>query len=184
MFDKTKKLLDDRACDRALLKISEGNPEALSVIYRLYGRMILSVAFQVLKNYHDAEDALQDVLLSVAQNADKYKTGTNARAWVMAITRNLSLNALKAKKDNISYDLLDNNQAVSDDSASGSFQSVIIDDALHTLSEDEQMIVKLKLYTGLSHTEIASVMNISRACAEKRYERAIKKLREYFMKGQ
>jgi len=170
---------DDMVCDRAIISVAKGNTEALSVIYRTYGRMIVSVAYQIVKNQQDAQDVLQDVLLCIAKKAAKYKPSTNPRAWVMTITRNLALNAVKANRTHASFEELTDCDLVRT-AHNFAEEHVILDDALRTLSDEERLIVKLKTYIGLSHAEIASVLEITESNAQKRYERAIAKLRTYF----
>ena len=184
MFKKAKKITDDLACNKALHEIAKGNAQALSVIYQIYGRMILSVAFQILHNEQDAEDVLQDVMLLINKNAEKYHAGTNPRAWVMTVTRNRAMNVLKRKREYQSIDELEHDSSVSTDFDSELIQSTTLEAAFHSLSKEEQMTVKLKLFVGLSHAEIASVMKVSKACSEKRYERAIQKLQNDLKRGE
>ena len=49
---------------------------------------------------------------------------------------------------------------------------------ISSLSKTEQEIVTLKIVGGLSHKEIGSVLSITASAAQKRYERAIRTLRE------
>lgn len=182
MFDKIQRIRDDRVCDYALIAIAEGNLEALSVIYKLYGRMIMSISLQITKNIHDAEDVLQDVMLKISKYSNQYQKHTNPRAWVMALTRNTAIDYQKTQSREISYD------AIADElhnsctlETEPSFQTLLTD-ALSTLSEIDQSIVRMKLYVGLSHAEIASVLNLTKSATEKRYERALKKVQDYFKK--
>lgn len=182
MFDKIQRIRDDRTCDNALIAIAEGNLEALSIIYKLYGRMIMSISLQITKNSYDAEDVLQDVMLKISRCANQYQKHTNPRAWVLALARNTAIDYQKAKSKEIAYDDIADelhNSCTSD--AEPSFQTLLMD-ALSTLSEIDQSIVRMKLYVGLSHAEIASVLNLTKSATEKRYERALKKVQEYFNK--
>ena len=52
-------------------------------------------------------------------------------------------------------------------------------DLLAVLSPEERELVVLRLYHGLSHGEIAETLRISTAAAQKRYHRAIDKLRAH-----
>ncbi len=180
MFDKLQRIKDDRICDNALTAIAEGNLEALSVIYQLYGRMIMSISLQITKNSHDAEDVLQDVMLKISQYAHQYQKHTNPRAWVLALARNTAIDYQKANAKEVTYDDI---PAVAHTTyiPDPSVQTLLMD-ALSALSETDQSIVRMKLYAGLSHKEIASVLNLTKAATEKRYERALKKVQDYFNK--
>ena len=52
-------------------------------------------------------------------------------------------------------------------------------DALNTLSDEEKLIVKLRIYAGLSHSEIANVIEKNTVSVRKKYQRALEKLKKY-----
>lgn len=51
-------------------------------------------------------------------------------------------------------------------------------DMLSVLSDEDRLIVTLRLYENLSYGEIARVMNVSAVAVQKRYRRALTKLRK------
>ncbi len=170
---------EDEACDRALVAIAQGKKEALDVIYTAYGRMICSAAYQILRSTEDAEDVLQDVLIRVGENAFRYTPNSNPRAWVMSIAKNITLDLLRKRHGEISLEEMPPHESLE---AKGydSEEMILLRDALQALSPEERLIVNLKTYAGLSHKEIADVLKITPEGAQKRYERAIGKLRKYF----
>ena len=58
--------------------------------------------------------------------------------------------------------------------------ALLVLEAMKTLSETEQMIVSLYLYSGLKQTEIAKVLNIPYLSVRSKYGYAIRKLKRYF----
>lgn len=172
-----KNLISNAACESAVKSIAEGDINALSVIYDHMYRQIYSVSWAILKNHMDAEDNLQNTLCEIVKCAASYKKG-NARAWIIAIARNTALNFAKAKRSCFSLEDYENDTlSVPPDSP---FDSVICFDALNSLSDEEREIIVLKIYAGLKHKEIAALLNITAASAEKKYQRALRKLKEYF----
>lgn len=176
MFDRQ---IDNSVCDKALCELSKGNIHALSVIYDRLGRLILSVAFSILGNPADAEDVLQDTLCDIVSGASGYQKGTNARAWVLAVARNIALT--KAKQKTRFEDLSD--EIPSGDDFSASDDRMLLEQALNRLAPDDRQIVCMKLEAGLTHKEIALITGLSRACVEKRYSRAVSELRTYLSGG-
>jgi RNA polymerase sigma-70 factor (ECF subfamily) len=59
------------------------------------------------------------------------------------------------------------------------FAAVEIMDMLSVLDEEEKQIVLLRLYQEMPYREIAEVMGIKIFAAQKRYQRAISKLKKY-----
>jgi RNA polymerase sigma-70 factor (ECF subfamily) len=174
---KNQRERDDRLCDKALTAIASGDQSGAEVIYRIYGRMIYSVALQILQSHDSAEDVVQEVLVAVMKHAASYKKSTNPRAWVMAIARNKAMDHFRVFKDCLPEETISDRDTISSANVE---ESVLLADALASLSCEERLLVNLKTYIGLSHKEIASVMNITESNAQKRYERAIAKLRRYF----
>ena len=177
-----KKTRDE--CDRAITAVAQGDSDALLVLYRNYGRLIYTVAMNIVKNADEAQDVLQETMLRVLKYARDYRSGTNPSAWVLAITRNCANKVIESRKPANSVDLDDYAFAAISETISDRGTNIeelaVMHDALHTLSDDEQVIIRLKLYVGLSHKEIASVLGIDHAAARKRYQRALEKLKNYY----
>ncbi|MBQ7645652.1 MAG: sigma-70 family RNA polymerase sigma factor [Clostridia bacterium] len=176
----------DHECDKAIAEISRGNKEALSVLYGHYSKMILFVAKSILSSADETEDVLQETMLKVIKHAKTYRAGSNPTAWILSITRNCAKDVLMRKHNDPGLSLDDENNApftntVADERLDIE-KSVLIRDALNTLSDREAAFVKLKYYYGLSYKEIASVYEMNTDAVSKSCRRALKKLRKYFSK--
>lgn len=165
----------DKQADKALCNLSQGDMSGLSAIYDLYGRLILSVAYTIVGNFTDAEDVLQDVMLLLARYAKQYKAGNSPRAYVMSITRHTAINLIKKRKTELSTDEIGDIPA-----RDGKLASVEVQDLLAQLTEEERQIVTLHIYAGLSHRQVAKMLEISTSAAEKKYQRALKKLKKHY----
>ncbi len=61
-------------------------------------------------NTNDAEDLYQDTALRIITNADKYRQGTNFKAWAVTIMRNIFINNYRKKvRRNMIIDQTPNN---------------------------------------------------------------------------
>ena len=78
----------EKACDSALAALAAGDGKALEVLYDRMGRAVLSVAYAVTGNLHDAEDVLSDTLVDAAVGAKGYRCGTGACASAVAACLN------------------------------------------------------------------------------------------------
>jgi RNA polymerase sigma-70 factor (ECF subfamily) len=54
-----------------------------------YGPELLNVAFKWTRHYADAEDLVQDTVVKAFAAWDSFEEGTNVRAWLYCIMRNL-----------------------------------------------------------------------------------------------
>ena len=58
---------------------------------------IYTTALSMTRNKEDAEDLVQDTTLRAYRFFYKFKTGTNFKAWIMTILRNLYINEYRKK---------------------------------------------------------------------------------------
>lgn len=174
---------DDKRLEQALLALGrgerrdDGEPVGLAELYELMGRAIFTTAYVITGHREDAEDILQDTLVEIYQDARFYRPRTNPRAWVLTVTRHTALDAVR-KRTRHATAPLDTAEALPvPPDAHDEFTALW--DLLAVLSPEERELVVLRLYHGLSHGEIAETLRISTAAAQKRYRRAIDKLRAH-----
>lgn len=43
----------------------------------------------IVEDYHMTEDLLHETFIKIMLNIDKYKKGTNVKAWMLSIARNV-----------------------------------------------------------------------------------------------
>ena len=171
-----KRITDDARCNAALAALSKGDKGGLDVIYRTYGRMILSAAYQIVGTTEDAEDVLQDTLIEILMDARLYRPRTNPRAWVLTVTRHTALDAVRKRSRRTTLPMEDTAMTIpAPPDAEGDFAALW--DLLAVLTLEERELVVLRLYHTLPYTEISEALHISVAAAQKRYQRAIDKLK-------
>lgn len=174
---------DDKRLEQALLALGrgerrdDGEPVGLAELYELMGRAIFTTAYVITGHREDAEDILQDTLVEIYQDARFYRPRTNPRAWVLTVTRHTALDAVR-KRTRHATAPLDTAEALPTPPDAHEELSALWD-LLAVLSLEERELVVLRLYHGLSHGEIAETLRISTAAAQKRYRRAIDKLRAH-----
>lgn len=160
-------------CDKAIIAYAKGDSEALSVIFDCMAKMIMATALAITDSREDAEDVLQDTMIGVTRFAGSYQKGTNAKAWILAIARNRSLDLVRKRKGDLPIE-----NAGEQSQPEKGFAELEVMDMLKILDETERQLILFRLYARLSYKEIADIMEISVAAAQKRYQRAIAKLRE------
>lgn len=168
----------NRICDKAIVEFSSGDNDSLSIIYDCMARLIFSSAYAIVGNYQDAEDVLQDTMIEITKYAHTYQKGSNARAWILSMTRHLSIDIVRKRKPSLPIDeeFLKNEFLVSKDE----FSNLDVHDILNILDEDERQLVIFRLYSKIPYKEISKIMDISVSSLQKRYQRAIKKLKNNY----
>lgn len=174
-------IFTNKHCDDALIKLAKGDMSALAVIYDKLGRKIFMLAFSILHDKDSAEDVMQDVFLRLAAEAHTYKEKSNAIAFILTVTRNLSLNLLaKRRRDAAHQRPLESGEEIADSSAELYSEKLGELGALRLLDDDERQIVVMKLDAKMKHKDIAAILGISEDACQKRYRRALEKLRAYY----
>ena len=167
----------NKICDNAIIEFSKGDNAALALIYDAMARMIFSLAYSITRNYQDAEDVLQNTMIEIAKYAHTYRSGSNAKAWILAMARNRSTDVVRKRKIVVSIEDTDTENMP--DTKSDLSQLEVLD-MLSVLDEEERQILILRLYTKMPYKEIAIIMGISIVSAQKKYQRSVKKLKKYY----
>ena len=82
---------------RALLVRKRFN-EAFELVISTYGNRMLGLAFSILGDRAEAEDAVQDVMVRIWRALPQFRGDSAFSTWVYAITRNRCLTMLKQRR--------------------------------------------------------------------------------------
>lgn len=70
--------------------------EFISRDLEIYGDIILRLGYSYMKNIHDSEDILQEVLLKLIEQNNVFEDEDHKKAWIITVTRNICKNKLKS----------------------------------------------------------------------------------------
>ena len=154
-------------------------------LYKNYRKLMFGIAYDILKNEQDAEDAVQDAFFRIAENLDKItdEDSPQARNFAAVITRNVCFNMLR--KRHIEDDI-NETDAQSDMSAEDEFLAAqgveTLERALLSLPEKYRDILYLTVYEDLKLHDAAQLLGITYENAKSRVKRARKKISEFLEK--
>jgi RNA polymerase sigma-70 factor (TIGR02960 family) len=103
--------LVDSSEQSLLARARAGDSEAFASLVAPYRRGIHVHCYRMLGSLHDAEDLLQEVLLSAWRRLDQFEGRSSLRAWLYRIASNACLDALKHRRRRL---LPDSYQAADD----------------------------------------------------------------------
>lgn len=174
---KLNEIFGRRKVEEALKRISEGDMTGLTALYENLGRQIFALVFSIVKNYPDSEDAMQETFAKVTEKINTYRKDGNGRAWIMSIARNIAIDTLRKRKQTVEIESLDYIPDEEDFT-----KAAEINDLLANLEEKDRDVVILKAVNGLKFKEICEIVELSQAATEKRYRRALGKLKKIYNK--
>ena len=121
-------------------------------------------AVTLTKDQEAAKDLLQETMYRALANQEKYSVGTNIKAWLYTIMRNIFINNYRRKsKQNTIFDssdnefLLNHNQHTVDNGAESNLRMKDIFQAIHNLPEIFKQPFML-YFEGYKYHEIADAL--------------------------
>ena len=178
--------------DIMLAALSEDDRDFVSVIFEEYGKQMYSIALDILKNEHDADDALQETMYKIIKYVDKFadddksKIRNKIMIGLRASIRNTSFRNYRKKQNKNKYETdeeeveidIEDESAIVDDIVIKGEDCRKIKEALLGLSSDLQDTVNLAYYCDFSYVEAAKFLGISDNAVRNRLYQARKKLKE------
>lgn len=154
-------------------------------LYKKYKRLMFGIAYDILKNEQDAEDAVQDAFFRISENLDKIgdEESPQARNFAAVITRNVCFNVLRKRhiEDDIDETDVGTDMSVEDEFLAA--QGVeALERAIGALPEKYRDILYLTVYEELSLHNAAELLGITYENAKSRVKRARKKISEFLAK--
>ena len=163
-----------------LLRVASGEKKALEELYHETRAAVYGFSLSITKNPSDSEDILQETYLKIWANSEKYKAKGTPIAWILTITKNLSLMKLREKKKYQDLEPQEWDISFHIDSEAVTIEDRhLLEAALNLLTEEERQIILLHAVSGLKHREIADLLDMALATVLSKYHRGLKKLRKY-----
>lgn len=153
-------------------KLKNHDKEAFIRIYNELKIPVYTIAYRIVGSKEVAEDITQEVFLRLF-SAPPESNVKNPRAWIFAITRNLSIDHLR-KPENLNIDDI---TATLEHNENDIVTKLDVETALQNLSTTEREIITLHLNAGLSFKEIASITKLSLPATFRKYKKALSKLK-------
>ena len=164
--------MDKHELNSLMLLVQKQDETAFEKLYNNCYKGVFSFIYSYVKNYHTAEDLLQDTFIKVKLKADSYTPGSNVSAWILQIAKTTSLDYLK-KESNKEEEL---NEATAGTEEENDFY---LHDLLNeVLEETDRQVVLLHLVHGYKNREIAKILDIPIGTVLWRFNKSMKVLKE------
>jgi RNA polymerase sigma-70 factor (ECF subfamily) len=177
-----------------LERLRTGAPGAVEELIRLYQGKIFNLAMSILRNESDAEEATQDVFMTVIRKVNTFKGNSALYSWMYRICVNTCLMRLRGKRRNDTVAIEefmpvfteDGMHASPMDDWSKEVERKALNEELGTmirkfteeLSEKYRVVFVLSDVEGLSNEETAKILGMTVPAVKSRLHRARLYLRE------
>jgi len=170
-----------------------GDLEAYDELVRRYQERIYATIYHMTSNHEDANDLAQEAFIKAFHALKSFKGGSSFYTWVYRIAVNKTINFLKQRKNKaqMSLDDLDFNAEhdpdlvalISEKTPRREINLAELQEKLNTamqkLSEPHRLVVTLHDVQGLSHEEIANIMECNIGTVRSRLFYARQQLQAY-----
>src|SRR5579863_3754575 len=155
------------------------NDEALAALVEQYAPTLYRVAFSVLRNPSDAEDAVQEAFLRVLRHRDSLDEVRDHRVWLIRIVWNIVLDRKRRAKTRPETDdvaelarVLPSTGLSAEERAAAAEHHAHVLGCVEMLPAKEREVLLLSAFDELSSVEIASVLGITESSVRSRLFRA------------
>jgi|SRR5262245_23198068 len=176
-----------------LARLRAGDEVAYAELVRRESGRLLAVARRILRSEDEAQDAVQDGLLSAFQNLDRFEGNARLSTWLHRIVVNAALMRLRSKKrrreDSIEELLpafaedghhlspVETFRGEAEDEIASAELSAIVRAAIDELPESYRTVLILRDVEGLDTAEAAAALGIGPDATKMRLHRARQALR-------
>ena len=136
-----------------------------------YASELFRLCLVMLKNTHDAEDAVQDTLLSYLQRAPEFASRESERSWLLTVAANRCRDSLRRAKRHPSVSMDELTELGATD------EHALVLDALMALPEKFRLVLTLHYVEGYSTSEIAGMIGRTPSAVKMRLQKG-RRLRE------
>lgn len=166
-------------------KIANGDDATFTELYYASYRQIYGFLLALTKNKEDAEDLLQNTYIRIRNGSHLYRKQGTPMTWMCAVAKNQFLDFVRKKSKGVSVDFDEVEKYVSEGLGTGVKQhkdvenEMVLEKAFEILNKQERTIVVLHMIDGLKHREISKITGIPLSTVLSKYNRSLKKLREF-----
>ena len=164
--------------DRALVeRASAGDREAYERLAREVGDQLLQVAYRILRDLDNAEDAVQRALVAIWRDLPKLRDPDRFEAWAYRVVTRTSLDEARQRRR---HGLVRETVPVEPSEPDASREVVIRDELAHAFDDlrpEHRAVVVLHFYVGLPLTEIAEILGIPYGTVGSRLHYALQRMR-------
>ncbi len=161
--------------------VLDGDRASFSILVRRHERAVLGVALGILRDYHAAQDAVQDTFVAAFEELGTLRRGGRFGAWVQGIARRRAIDLWRKRSKTAKHmpslesGVPDRVVAQRDADTEDTVDEVF--EAIGRLPERLRRVVLLRFCNGLSVREIAETTGSPEGTVSSNLSRAVARLR-------
>lgn len=158
----------------------QGDQQAFGELVVRYERDVFNLAYRMLNNRNEAEDAAQEAFLRAYANLERYDQARSFKTWLLSITSNHCIDRLRRRRLtwlSLEEPLPPHPALTSDipgpeEATLTNERQEFVQELLDELSPDYRLAVVLRYWYDLSYAEIAEMLETTESAIKSRLFRA------------
>ncbi len=165
-----------------LRRIAEGDKAAVQECIDLYGGLVWSLARRLSPTREDAEDAVQEIFIDIWKSATRFdEAQASETTFIAMIARRRLIDRLRRfertpEAEALSPEIVDATRQ--DKQMELNSEAALAARALRQLRPEQQQVLQLAIYQGLSHQEIANATGMPLGTVKTHARRGLLHIRE------
>ena len=165
----------------AQLKNKQTQERAFRILMGQYKERLYWHIRKIVISHTDTDDVLQNTFVKVYRNINNFKGDSKLYSWMYRIATNESITFInkRAKQNNVDIAGYQHNLANSlqdDEHFSGAEIQVILQKAIATLPQKQQLVFKLKYFDEMKYKDMSEILETSIGALKASYFHAVKKI--------
>lgn len=162
-------------------RCKQGDSEALGELYQTYSSKMRGVCRRYVSDKETINDVLHDSFVIILTSLNKLRDNSKAEGWMMSITRNVAskYKDYQKKHPTVAFDKAE--RVLFDEDEDKEVKEISMTELMSLidkLPEGYGKVFRLAVFEGLSHKEIAAMLNIEPHSSSSQLARAKRLLRK------
>lgn len=188
-------VLDKVRVDRLAARFKGGDAGAFDELVLIFQRPVFNLAYRMLNNYEEANDAVQEIFVKVYRSIGKFKGRSSFSTWLYAVAANICRNRLRRIKRISTFEVRtsdlrsagdnDCREPVAVDPCPAPDRTAELSDikrsvekAVASLQPDFASVIVMKDIQNMRYEEIAETLGCSLGTVKSRLSRARMMMKE------
>jgi RNA polymerase sigma-70 factor (ECF subfamily) len=163
------------------LKNKRTQEKAFRILMSEYKERLYWHIRKIVISHDDADDVLQNTFVKIFRNIENFKENSKLYSWMYRIATNESITFINKRAKQKVVDISEHQHNLADSLQddvlySGSDIQLILQKAIATLPQKQQLVFKMKYFDEIKYSDMSEILETSVGALKSSYFHAVKKI--------
>jgi RNA polymerase sigma-70 factor (ECF subfamily) len=179
-------LTDETVLIEQLINV-QTREKAFRELISLYKERLYWHVRKIVISHDDTDDVLQNTFIKIYKNIGKFKQESKLFSWMYRIATNEAITFINKRNKERNIDISEVQEQIvstleSDIYFSGEEIQEILQKAIASLPQKQQLVFNMKYFDNIKYTQISEILGTSVGALKASYFHAVKKIESYIKK--